>query len=396
MTLKEITDKEAELRSSIDAADSIEAVTKIEADLQKLAEERSAYEAKKSEVEERFKKMESTKIENGDIVAPTNESRNILDTAEYRQAFMNFCQKGISIPTELRADATTTTTDASAAIPTTLLGELVKESKTFGEIYARVRKLNIQGGVKVPIVSLKPTATWVGEGTVSEDKKVQANTAVTFLYHTLEIKIAQTLLASVVTYDAFQREFVNLAKEAIEQALDIAIINGTGADYNQPVGIVNDTRIPAANKITMTKTELKSWADWKSKVFAKMKKSYRDGAFIMAQGSFDAYIEGMTDDIGQPIGRVNYGLGNAEVYRFGGKEVLTVEDEVLAPIDTASNGDVVAIFVKLDNYAINSNMELTTVEWTDNDNNKKKLKMQLIADGKLLDVNGVLLVKLGA
>ena len=41
---------------------------------------------------------------------------------------------------------------------------------------------------------------------------------------------------------------------------------------------------------------------------------------------FDGYIDGMTDKNGQPIGRVNYGIDGGETYRFGGKEVITVEE----------------------------------------------------------------------
>lgn len=127
-----------------------------------------------------------------------------------------------------------------------------------------------------------------------------------------------------------------------------------------------------------------------------MKKAYRNGVFIMAQGTFDGYIDGMVDSSGQPIGRVNYGIENGEVYRFGGKTVETVEDSLITPFDSASTGDVIAIFVDLNNYAINSNMQLTTTKWTDHDTNQEKTKVMMICDGKLLDPNGVLIIKKGA
>ena len=127
-----------------------------------------------------------------------------------------------------------------------------------------------------------------------------------------------------------------------------------------------------------------------------MKKSYRNGIFLMAQSTFDAYIDGMVDKNGQPIGRVNYGIDGGETYRFGGKTVMTVEDDVISAYDDASTGDVVAIFINPTDYAINSNMSLSVVKWTDNDTNTIKNKAILICDGKLVDANGVLIIKKGA
>lgn len=318
------------------------------------------------------------------------------DTEEYRNAFMAFCKDGTPIPQNLRANAVTKTTDATAVIPTTILKEIISEVKTYGSLYAAVRKLNIQGGVQVPILSLKPTATWITANTgtsESDDQKIVANTSISFSYYGLECKVAQTLLVNVTTLEMFQDLFVSLAVEAMAKALDIAIIKGSGS--GQPTGVTVDARVPAANKITLTAAEIASWADWKKKVFAKMKKSYRDGTFYMAQATFDGYIDGMVDSNGQPIGRVNYGIDGEEKYRFGGKTVETVEDDVIKAYDDASSGDVFAVFFKPSDYAINSNLEMQTVKWVDNDTNEIKNKVILIADGKLIDPNGVILIKKG-
>ena len=312
------------------------------------------------------------------------------DTEEYRTAFMNFVCRGVVIPAELRA--TTLTTDVSAAIPTTYLNEIVKELKGYGNIYAAVRKLNVQGGVEIPIADIKPVATWIGD-TASEAQKLTANESVSFKYFGLECKIAQSLLVSVTTLEAFQELFVTLATEAIAQALDIAIISGTGT--TQPTGVTVDKRVPAANVVTLTEEEFTSWAGWKKKVFGKMKKKYRTGNFYMSQGTFDGYIDGMVDQNGQPIGRVNYGIDGEEKYRFGGKNVETVEDDVIKAYDDASAGDIVAVFFNPSDYGINSNLEMKTVKWIDNDTNEVKTKVILVCDGKLIDAHGVIIVKKG-
>lgn len=370
------------------------------------AEEVRSLGAKKAEAEEQLAKIEADEARNAQgngqgfnpmqtytqrSAEPKNEDVDKYDTPEYRKAFMDFACRGTAIPAEFRA--TTATTDVTAVIPTTMVNEILTKLESYGNLYAKVRKLNVQGGVDIPVLSLKPVATWVGEGK-SDAQNLSANDTVSFSYFGLECKIAQTLLASIVTLDAFQKLFVPLAVEAIAKALDIAIINGTGV--KQPTGILKDARVPVENVIELSATDIASWGAWKKKVFGKMKKAYRKGEFVMAQGTFDGYIDGMEDKNGQPIGRVNYGIDGGETYRFGGKLVETVEDDVIASYDSAEVGAVIAVFVNLPDYVVNSNMQLTTVKWTDHDTNEEKTKVMLIVDGKLADPNGVLIIKKGA
>lgn len=316
------------------------------------------------------------------------------DTVEYRQAFMEYVCRNVPMAAELRADAVTSTGDVGAVIPTTILKEIIQELKSFGNVYALVRKLNVQGGVAIPILSLKPEATWIGETAASESKKLDAKNSITFSYFGVECKIAQTLLANVTTLDAFQQLFVPLAAEAIVKALEIAIFNGNGT--TQPLGVTKDTRVPADNVITMAAEEMGSWAAWHKKVKAKMKKAYRNGTFFMNQATFDGYIDGMEDKNGQPVGRTNYGINGEETYRFMGKAVETVEDELIASYDDAAEGDVIGVFMKPTDYGVNSNLQMVTVKWTDHDTNQIKNKCVMICDGKLIDANGVLIIKKGA
>ena len=311
------------------------------------------------------------------------------DTKEYRTAFMNYVCRGVEIPAEVRA--TTTTSDASVVIPTTIMNEIIQQMDTYGNIWAKVRKINVQGGVEIPILSIKPTAQWITETQASPDKKIQVNTKITFSYYGLECKVAQTILVNVVSLPMFEQLFTQLVVEAMIRALEEAIINGSGS--GQPMGIVKDSRVPVANVIEMTEAQFGKWSEWKKHVFAKMKKAYRNGIFVMSQSTFDGYIDAMTDTTGQPIGRVNYGIDGGETYRFGGKPVETVEPTLVKDFDTAESGDVVAIFVNLNDYVVNTNMQITTTRWIDNDANEIKNKALMICDGKLADPNGVLIIK---
>lgn len=312
-------------------------------------------------------------------------------TIEYRQAFMAFAVRG-EIKPELRADAQTTTADVSAVIPTTILNEVIRKLEVRGRVWSRVRKLNIKGGVDVPILSVKPVATWITEAAPSDRQKVQANTKVSFNYYGLECKIAVSLLADTVTLEGFESLVIDLIVEAMIKAIEAAVVSGTGT--GQPLGITKDSRVPAAQIVTLDDTEITAYQPWKKKVFAKMPLAYKAGAvFFMASGTFETYIDGMVDDVGQPIGRVNYGITNGIQERFAGKEVILVEDDLIQPYDTAAVGDVIAIFCDLSNYGVNSNMQLTMFRYLDHDTNQWVDKAILIADGKLLDPNGVIIIK---
>jgi len=315
-----------------------------------------------------------------------------FSTMEYRTAFMKYVQTGVK-PAELRDDAFTGVADAAAVIPTTIVNEVIRTLKQYGQLYARVRKLNVKGGVKIPVSSVSPTATWITESTVSDRKKVDMSGSVTFSYYGLECKIAASLLAEQTTLDLFESTIIELITEAMMKALDIGIIAGDGSGEMTGITAVAS----GVTAVTLSSSEFVDWSAWKKKVFAKLGIRYKAGAvFMMANGTFEGYIDGMVDANGQPIGRVNYGITDGAQERFGGKEVIPVEDDVIANYDDAATGDVVAVFGDLNKYAVNSNMQMTMYRYLDHDTNQWVDKAILVADGKVLDSKAFVIVKKGA
>jgi len=111
----------------------------------------------------------------------TQENRtDKFGTVEYRTAFKNYIQRNVPIAAEYRSDEYTDAAAAAAVIPTTIVNEVIKTLKQYGNLYARVRKLNVKGGVKIPISSVAPTATWITESADSERKKIDLSTSITF------------------------------------------------------------------------------------------------------------------------------------------------------------------------------------------------------------------------
>ena len=329
--------------------------------------------------------------------APAQRAGNILDTMEYRNAFAAYVRTGDEsqfAALESRADATLITTDVGKIIPNTIMQEFIRELKVYGNLYNRVRKLNVKGGVEFPIESLVPTVSWITETTVSDTQKApELKTSVSFGYHICEARIAQSLLSQVVTLDILESEIARLLAEAFVKEFDNIIINGTGS--GQPTGILTDTRVAAAHKITFTAAELADWTKWRTKLFAKIPLAYRgEGVLIMTAATWETYIMTMKDDNNRPLYVETYDPTNGNLTcRFGGREVILVEPDILTDFDTASTGDAWAIYLKPTDYAINSNLQIGFKRWFDDDKNRYINKGLCIMDGKLLDVNGVFILK---
>lgn len=406
MNLNQINERLAAIQADIETrGDSItaEELASYETEINSLREQRTQIE---TAAQQRRTLLESIAAGRRGIVVPnqrseqntqTEEAEDPLATLEYRQAFMQYVRTGQWSDVLRRSDEVTTSSDISAVVPTTILNEVIRKMGEYGQIFSRVRRMSIPGGVQVPILSLKPTAAWIGEAAnaQSERQKLQANTSVTFSYFGLEVKVAQSLVATLAGLPTFEAAISDLIVEAMTAKLESDIFNGNGS--GKVTGILTDSRVAAGNKVNMTADDMTDWEAWKKNVFAKMPLAYkRNAVFVMASGTWEGYIDGMTDANGQPIGRINYGITDGIQERFAGKEVIQVEDDVLKPFDSADNGDVIAVYMNLNDYAINSNMQLSMIRYTDQDTNQIIDKAILVCDGKLLDTNGVILVKKSA
>ena len=315
-----------------------------------------------------------------------------LSSMEYRQAFANYVRTG---EWNYRADETLTTGEIGKIIPNTIMTEVIKELKSYGQLYNRVRKLNVRGGVEFPIEELVPTVSWITETTVSEtQKKPEIKTSVVFGYHIAEARIAQTLLSSIVSLDMLESEIAKLLADAFIKEFDRIIINGSGS--GQPLGILKDTRVKNSNKITISAEDAPDWTKWREKLFAKIPLSYRGGGvLVMTVDTWESLICTMKDTNNRPLYSETYDVNTGEtIQRFNGKEVMLVESDLgLADYSTASAGDAYMIYLKPENYAINSNLQIGFKRYFNEDTNKWVNKGLCIMDGKLLDVNGVYVIK---
>lgn len=324
-------------------------------------------------------------------VKPTEQrTGNALDSIEYRTAFMKYVQTG-KWEYEKRADETLITSDVGKIIPNTIMNEFIKELKVYGNIYNRVRKLNVKGGVEFPIEELVPTVTWITETTTSETQAVpDIKTSISFGYHIVEARLAQSLLSQVVSLNYLETEMARLLAEAFVKEFDRVIFKGTGS--GQPLGILNDTRVLTTNKIAFTSAELADWTKWRTKFFAKIPLAYRggQGIFVTTAANWETYFMTLKDANDRPLGNETFGIQDgATTCRFAGREVVLVEPDILSDYASATTGDAWAIYFKPTDYAINTNLQIGFKRWFDDDKNKYFNKGLCIMDGKLLDVNSV-------
>ena len=315
-------------------------------------------------------------------------------------AFKDDVQRGTPIPEDVITRAggdngTTVAADLGMIIPMTIMQEFTKEvSKVYGQVYAKVRKLNIKGGVKFPISKLKANFTWITETTVSNKQKAgDIKDYVEFSYNIGEIRVAETLLAQVVTLDLFESEITRIMVEAYVKTMDDVILAGTGT--GQPLGITKDPRV--TNVVEFTAAEFAKWDQWRKKLFAAIPLSKRgQGEFLFTSATVEGELLTMKDNNDRPIFKEATELTieeSATAGRFYGREVTLVEPGVIKDFATAESGDVVGIYWVPNDYAINTNLQFGMKRYFDEDTNEWINKGLTIVDGKILDPSGCYIIK---
>lgn len=403
--LKARNDRMSEIRSAIEASNDVNEV-------RNLTKEATALQAEINDLNSQIASLDeqrdavpaSAQHVNGNITASfsapakAEEKREVnpLESMEYRKAFMAYVQRGTAIPAEVRAGMAITTADSGAAIPLTIMNEVINTVRLrYGNLYSKVRKTNVQGGVEYPIGALKASFKWINESTVSPRQKLDPLAKVSFQYHTAEIRIAQTFLSNILTMDAFEAKIAEVIAIAYLEAMDYGIVNGTG--NGQMLGILNDARV--TNSVSMSAQDINNWTAWRKKFFSKLPLGYRAGEFIFPLSTVESYLETMADANNNPVFRqatgleVNDGDSRNPNGRFFGRDISLVEPDILPDFDSAATGDVIGIYWQPDEYAINENFGFTMRRYFDEETNEWVDKALVVVDGKVLNPTGYYLIR---
>lgn len=389
--LAEIKKRRAEIDEELKEADK-EQIEKLEKEVDDLNTEQEQLRKERLEVlNERGRNIEMPADRKRNKEDKDDEDKDPYDTLEYRRAFRNYIMhrdKSIF----KRADETTETDDVGAIVPTTISDEVVQKLKDFGDIFNKVTVTNFQGGVEIPVGGTKPTAEWTSEGSVADKQKQSMDDTITFSYHKLQIRVAQTLLASTVSLDVWERVVAQNIAEAMVVKIEEAIISGDGS--GKPEGIVEASTdvIPSENRIDFQTSDA-DYKGWVNKLIGNIPLAYRkrrNGVVLMNPATWDKYVQGLVDDNGQPVARTTYGLNGELSQRFLGREVILREE--IPSLDEASDGDTVVIYGDLSEYIVNTNMQIRQRNYFDEDTDEYIQKSTMILDGKLADGYGFVLL----
>lgn len=289
----------------------------------------------------------------------SNENENV----EYRMAFAKHVVSGAAIPTELRAN--TLTSNVGAAIPENLLPQIIEKIESYGNVLPLITKTSYAVGQTIAVDGLKPVASWVAEGAGS-DKQNKELTSIVFGAYKLRCEISFSQEVSVQTLPAFEALFVKQVAEAMAKAIEGRVVSNNSAT-GSPRGILAE----AGKTITVESLDFATLCEFEGAVPA----AYEAGAkWFMNKATF-MKIYGLTDQAGQPIGRVNYGLaGKPERYLLGRDVVIT---EHLA-------NDELFIFDPAD-YVLNTSYDLGIQRKQDWDTEDHYIKAVMSVDGKVVD-----------
>lgn len=348
--------------------------------------------------------------------AQRSEDVDTLSTDEYRKAFMNYVQTGkLAEPlqlrnnktmeiTQFRADNPNVLADVGVLLPNTLVQEIMQDvEKVYGQLYSRVRKTNIAGGVEYPIGSFSAVFHRKGEkdGATERQNAGKVTGSIKFTYHIGEIRISQTLLSKTISVPVFEKELAKVIVEAYVQAMDNEILNGTGS--GEMTGILtelakSDSRIKAENIFEFTADEMKDWKTWQTKVFAKIPLSMRKlkPEFVMTANTYEANIKTLHDDNNRPLCNETYNpVDGAESATFKARQVIFVEDGFgIANFDDAEDGEVFGLYwIPEKAYAVNTNLQFAVRRYYDEEKDEFVTKALVINDGKVLDPKYLYILK---
>lgn len=301
----------------------------------------------------------------------------------YRVAFANYVTRGRKIPAELRADANTTTSTAATAIPENLVNQIITTLESYGNVLPLLTHTSYAVGQTIPTDGVKPTASWVAEG-ASSDTQNKTTGSISFSAFKLRCEISMSMEVTVQTLPAFEALFIKQITEGMSKAIELKVVSADdGSDC--PTGILyrsngTDSTINIA-KLTTGHFDYKCLCDAE----AELPTAYEGGAkWCMSKKTF-MNIYSQTDSSGQPIGRINYGIGGKP------ERVLLGRDVVITPCmpdysESSADADVcVAFLFDFSDYTLNKSYDLGIKSKEDWDTEDKRVKGVMSVDGKVID-----------
>lgn len=315
------------------------------------------------------------------------EPVDMYDTVEYRTAFMNLMVNGTPLPDKFKnAAGPTKTTDTAAVISPIVVNRIVEKMQLLGNILPLVTHTTFPAGVTVPTSSVKAVATWVAEGGTSDKQKLTLS-QIDIKGYKLRCAVSMTLEAATMTLDVFETFFVDSVSKAMVWAQEEAFFNGTGS--GQPKGVLKEAA-PDGQNIDIAAAKEPTYQTLVDAEGALPAAYEANAVWNMTKKTFMKFM-GMVDADGQPIARINYGLGGApERYLLGRRVVINEHMTSLGA--TLSAPTVVAFLFDWGDYMFNTNYAMRVKQYEDDDTEDQIAKAVMIADGKAINLQSLVTI----
>lgn len=364
-------------------------IEKLDGDFENAAREQANLNALKDNSKIVDIKNQGTGVIYGTKIDSTNnaQTEDILNSVEYRKAFMNYVINGTPIDGQFKNEAgPTKKSDVGAVIPETVLTKIIEKIQATGMILPLVTRTSYQSGVSIPTSSVKPVATWVAEGATSEKQKKSTGTIV-FGAYKLRCAVSNSLEVEVMALPIFESTLIKNVAEAMVIALETAILKGTGS--GQPKGLLKET-VEEGQNIDIARSESPEIEQLED-AEAALPLAYENGAvWLMTKKTFMKYAS-LKDSSGQPIGRVNYGIAGKIERMLLGRTVI-LNDYMDSYVDTPDSDITIAALFRMEDYILNTNYDMGIKKYEDNETDDIVTKAVMLADGKVVDKHSLVTI----
>lgn len=239
-------------------AEISEEIRKDDADVEALSQEVDTLQEERKVLVEKAETRKATldRIANTDVanIEQGKEERkmedNILESKEYRSAFLKKLQRKELTEQEERA-MTTATSSVGSVIPTTTQDLIIEKVFEQAPLLNEITLLRVNGNVTFSVESDNTEAAVHAEGaTLTDDGDVLVPVSLSAYEINKYITISKSV--SKMSIDAFETWLVKMISKMIARKITKLIINGTGS--SQAKGIEKANVWGATNSVTVAKT----------------------------------------------------------------------------------------------------------------------------------------------
>ncbi|EZI38319.1 phage major capsid protein [Staphylococcus haemolyticus] len=309
-SLEDIETRAREIKGEIDT-DPETNVTKLNIEIEGLNQAKANIKDKENQqVEQNNTEQRSYNPITGTQLRGQHEvpTENIFGSNEYRSAFFKtmlgknltdieqrtFNRAMEQQDIEHRADEFASSSNSSAVIPEQTLNEVIKKARTQGGLLANVRTFNMPTKIRIPIGTPQDRAEWHTEGAyVEADKPITAS--VQFEANEILKVFSISVKAKTMSIQAFESYLVEELTNCVVEAIEYALINGTGK--NQGQGILTGITWNKSNSLTLTG----KYTDF-TQALGMLARGYAQNAkFAMSNATLYNQVYGVMDNNQRPI-----------------------------------------------------------------------------------------------